>query len=186
MANKIMKKQQLQISKKTLLKGLAIFTVIETAALAGWLKLTSSGSLLAFILLLVGLILEHIRSSKLRRGSVDQISVGAVSLVEAVTWAGWLMLTSLSSYLAGVALFIGLAAGHVLETNMLKKQPLFTNFFKSFKNKLILSTTGIETAVGIVWLSLTLAGNPLLAIAVLFGGLFIEHSLSTFGKIVIK
>lgn len=166
------------------LKGIAVFTAVETAGVAGWLALRSAGHpWIALAVLLAGFVVEHFVSSNVKRGrSLFRLPDFAlykrlllIAVVETATWAGWLALTGVSAIGAVAALFAGLLVGHVFELNVLNGQPLRSQFL--FRAQQALVITGIETGIAVAWLALTSVAL-VAAIAVLFGGLFAEHVLS--------
>ncbi len=166
------------------LKGILVFTVIETVGVAVWLALIGAGHpIIALGVLLAGFVLEHIASSNVKRGRALlrlpsfalYLRLLLIAAVETATWAGWLALTDVVQVLAVIVLFAGLLVGHVFELNTLNEQPLRSQFL--FRARQALVITGVETLTAIAWLALTVTA-PVLAPVVLFGGLFGEHVLS--------
>lgn len=166
------------------LKGILVFTAIETVGVAAWFALIGAGHpWIAVAVLLAGLVLEHVFSSNVKRGRslFNLPSFGLylrlllIAGVETATWAGWLALTDVVKLLAVIVLFGGLLVGHVFELNTLNAQPLRSQFL--FRARQALVITGIETGVAIGWVALAALSQWLAAIA-LFAGLFVEHILS--------
>ena len=163
--------------------GLVTLNTIETVGLAAWLKLTPGKPGLAFAVLAVALLAEHIvgynnfkgRSLfKFKKVPFGRLTV--ISLLEAGVWAGWLAILSQGGWdnniFAAGFLFVGLIIHHITEMNTFLGHGFFRNF-GDFLDKSF-GFTVIETVTGIVWQLLT-AVNGLLAIGVLFIGLLFEH-----------
>lgn len=92
--------------------------------------------------------------------------------VEALTVAGWLALTGVNAILAIIVLFLGFILEHFISFNVKNQRPLFHAPANPIGNQLVLA--GVETITWAGWLALTTI-NPVVAAAVLFGGLLVGH-----------
>ena len=152
------------------------FTLIEVVTLAAWLALTVVQPVVAIVVLLAGLIAEHLVSFRVKNGVRAPLGpVAVIAAIETGTWAGWLALTFINPIVAAIVLFVGLNIGHVLERNNINSRPLFEKFVR--RNGGVLDISGIETGIGILWLAIA-AVNPIVAAVVLFVGIFVEHTIS--------
>lgn len=166
-------------------RAVLLFTALETAALAVWLALTPTHPVLAIAVLALGLFLEHtvslnnfmLMGTKAGLGKLfklhgqESLEVAGFSITESLIWALWLALTVVNPVLAGAALLLLMWAQHNLELNTFLDLPILGKLFRGAA----FGFTALETAAGIGWLALTQNGLPIPAVAVLFGGLLLEH-----------
>lgn len=177
---------------------IAVFTAIETAALAGWLRfvrgepLLSTAVAIGLGILVVGLFVEHILTDVAVNGlhfSFPFGSIIAFSLSETVLWAIWLQLAEVVGGLVGLGaafavLFVLLIPQHTIEDNVLQATDPLGDLVD-------LNTAGfsfIEAAGATVWLALVLRPGliggsvagidaALIGVAVLAVSLFVEHNI---------
>lgn len=177
---------------------IALFTAVETAALAGWLRfvrdepLLSTAVAIGLGILVVGLFIEHILTDIAVNGlhfSFPFGSIIAFSLSETVLWAIWLQVGETVGGLVGLGaafavLFVLLIPQHTIEDNVLRATNLFSDLVD-------LNTAGfsfIEAAGATVWLALVLhpglvGGSivgfdpALIGLGVLAASLFVEHNI---------
>lgn len=177
---------------------IAVFTAVETAALATWLRfvrdapVVSTAVAIGLGVLLVGLFVEHVLTDAAVNGLDLDLPVAPVvgfSVSETVLWAVWLRIAEVVGGLAGfavafVVLGVLLVPQHTVEDNVLRGSPLFGDLVD-------LDTVGfslIEAAGATVWLVLVLrpdlVGGTLggvdaavVGLAVLAVALFVEHTI---------
>jgi hypothetical protein len=161
----------------------AIFTAIETVAIAGWKALLGISKALSAGFLAVGLLLEHIVSYNFRNGrkALEVVGLPFKALVgiagfEAVVWIAWLAIAAYNPYLAAAVLYVGLLIGHAPELNVMRGFKPFYRFGDRIKRSL--DITVLETVTGVAWLALLMAGYAVPAVIVLFVGLYVEHTIS--------
>ena len=161
----------------------AVFTAIETAAIAIWRALLRVSRALAAGVLGVGFLLEHIVSYNFRNGRKALKIVGlpfkalvGIAGFETVVWIAWWIIAAYNPYLAAAVLYVGLLVGHAPELNVMRGFPPFYKFWDRVEESL--DITAIETGTGVAWRALVLAGQPVDAIIVLFAGLYVEHLVS--------
>jgi hypothetical protein len=113
---------------------IAVFTGIETAALAGWLELVhgesglSASFTIGIAVLLVGLVAEHILTDISVNGLTLNFPIRgivAISLSETILWALWLEIAQagggIDGFVMAFAVFaILLVPQHTIEDNTLK------------------------------------------------------------------
>ena len=161
---------------------IAIFTVVEVAALAIWLALVRSGSaIVGLVVLAVGFTLEHLIAYnvihrrgllELRGAPVGQKAV--VSLIETAIWAVWLVLAGMNDILAAVVLAALLIVEHTLSDNVFKGRGLFSRLLDP--RTIVFSL--IEAAGAAIWLLLVDAGQAVIGIGILAVASFIEHVMA--------
>jgi hypothetical protein len=161
----------------------AVFTAIETVAIAGWRALLRVNKILAAGFFAVGLLLEHVVSYNFRNGrkalefaGLPFVALSGIAGFETVVWIAWWVLASYNAYLAAAVLYVGLLVGHAPELNVMRRFPPFHQFRDRIKRSL--DITAIETVTGVAWRALLIAGRPIAAIVILFAGLQIEHLVS--------
>jgi len=161
----------------------AVFTAIETIAIAGWRALLTAGRVIAGAFLAGGLLLEHIVSYNYRNGrsalkvtGLPFAALAGIAGFEAIVWAAWFALTFVNPILAAVVLYVGLLVGHAPELNVMRGFSPFYRFFNRLKRSF--DITAIETGTGITWLALAQVGYSPIAIIILFVGLYVEHRIS--------
>jgi len=166
-----------------MLLGTGVFTVIETVTLAGWLALVLAGQpILAIVVLLVGLTVEHVISYNVRNGrgllrfgGLPILPILLIAAIETGTWAGWEALGS-TSVLAIAVLIVGLILGHGLELNVVRQRDAFERYGLRLVQSI--DITAIETVIGLLWRILVRMGQPIIGAGVLAVGLFVEHTVS--------
>lgn len=177
---------------------IAVFTAIETAALAGWLRfvrgepLLSTAVAIGLGILIVGLFVEHILTDVAVNGLHFSFPFGSIigfSLSETVLWAIWLQLAEVVGGLVGLGaafavLFVLLIPQHTIEDNVLQATDPLSDLVD-------LNTAGfsfIEAAGATAWLALVLRpgliggsvagiGAARIGLAVLAVSLFVEHNI---------
>lgn len=177
---------------------IAVFTLIETVALAIWLRFVrgeptlSTAVAIGLVVLVIGLIVEHTLTDAALNGVDLDVPVGAIvilSVSETVLWGVWLQVADtvgggVGLVAAFVVLGVLLVPQHTIEDNILQGRDLLGDLID-------LDTVGfslIEAAGATVWLALvlrpglvggTVAGldAALVGLAVLAVALFAEHSI---------
>lgn len=177
---------------------IAVFTAVETAALALWLRFVrdeptvSTAVAIGLGVLAVGLLLEHILTDLAVNGFNLEFPFGAIvilSVSETVLWGVWLEVAGFVDGLEGfviafAVLAILLVPQHTIEDNILQGRGLVEDVIN-------LNTTGfslIEAAGATAWLALvlrpdliggTVAGldAALVGLGILAIALFVEHSI---------
>ena len=164
------------------LLGIALFSAVETAALAVWLLLQRGAHYnpVAAAVLAVGLTVEHFISYNVRNNrpllqvrDLPFKQIVVVSILETIVWVAWLLAFPYSPLLATIILAVLLIPVHSIEGNV--------NHGRSFLYRLLDPKTIVfsivESVTGGAWL--LLAGTqPVLAIVVLFVGMTLEHIIS--------
>ncbi len=170
---------------------IAVFTIVEVAALVTWLALVRSdagiyqvsiSSLVAGLAVLaVGITIEHVLAYNVinRRGLLDLrgAPVGkkaVVSVIETGIWALWLALTSLNALLAAAVLAGLLIVEHTLSDNVFKDRGLFARLIDA--RTIIFSI--VEAAGAAIWLILVESNQAVVGIAILAVASFIEHLMA--------
>lgn len=176
---------------------IAVFTVIETAALAIWLRVVrgeptiSTTVAIGLGVLAIGLIIEHLLTDVAVNGFDLDFPIGAIvilSVSETVLWGIWLEVAELVGGLVGFAvafavLAILLVPQHTVEDNILQGRDLFADLID-------LNTVGfslIEAVGATLWLALVirpgLVGGTIVGIdagvvglGILAVTLFVEHN----------
>lgn len=159
-----------------LLGGIALFTAVETAALAGWLALTDTMAVLSVVILLVGLFVEGLINAKVVAGDFfpNPGSQALVAVTETVFWVVWLAIWMSSPVVATVFLFGTMAVQHAAEDSLARGRPLLGNLL----NADVLPHTAVEVVAATVWLVLVQVGLGIPALVVLFAGLLVEHRIA--------
>jgi len=170
---------------------IAVFTIVEGAALVLWLALVrsdagiyqvSTGSLVAGIAVLaIGFTIEHIIAYNVihDRGLLDLQGVpiaqkAVVSLIETVIWAVWLVLADLNGIIAAIALLVLLILEHTLSDNVFKGRDIFSKLLDA-------RTIGfslVEAVGAAIWLVLVEVNMTVVGIVILVIASFIEHMLA--------
>ena len=165
---------------------IAIFTIVETVALATWLALVrgaaNTGSTIAGLAVLaVGFTVEHILAYNVihGRGLLDLRGVpiaqkAVVSVIETGIWALWLVLTDLNPIVAAVVLAGLLIVEHTLSDNVFKGKGLFSRLIDG--RTIVFSL--IEAVGAAIWLALVQADLMVVGIVILLVASFIEHLLA--------
>lgn len=165
---------------------IAIFTLVETVALATWLAVVrgaaNTGSMIAGLAVLaVGFTVEHILAYNVihGRGLLDLRGVpiaqkAVVSVIETGIWAVWLVLTDLNPIVAAVVLAGLLIVEHTLSDNVFKGKGLFSRLIDG--RTIVFSL--IEAVGAAIWLALVVANLAIVGIIVLLGASFVEHLLA--------
>ena len=165
---------------------IAIFTLVEAAALITWLALVRGAAnigatIAGLAVLAVGITLEHILAYNvvhgrgllnLRGAPIGQKAV--VSAIETVIWALWLALVDLNAIVAAVVLAGLLIVEHTLSDNVFKSKGLFSRLIDT-------RTIGfslIEAVGAAIWLALVQANLALVGIVILLVASFIEHLMA--------
>lgn len=158
----------------------AVFTVLETATLGIWLALALQGrAVLAFVVLAVGLSIEHITRLALF-GRFSGQAAGekiVVSVIEAAIWAVWEAVFNprFGLVIATLILAALLIVEHTLTRNVVQRIGLFRRLIDP-------STIGpslIEGAGAGIWRALVPRGQPIVGLAVFAVANFIEHRILT-------
>lgn len=177
---------------------IAVFTVVETAALAIWLEIVrgeptiSTAVAIGLGVLLVGLVIEHLLTAVAVNGFDIEFPVVAIvilSVTETILWGLWLEVAERVGGIAGFAvafavLGILLVPQHTIEDNILQGRSLLGEVVD-------LHTVGfslLESAGATVWLALVLRPDlvggsiadldaPLVGLGVLAVALFVEHNV---------
>ena len=165
---------------------IAIFTIVETVALATWLALVNgaanTGSTVAGLAVLaVGFTIEHILAYNVvhGRGLLDLRGVpiaqkAVVSVIETGIWALWLILADRNAIVAAIVLAGLLIVEHTLSDNVFKGKGLFSRLIDT-------RTIGfslIEAVGAAIWLALVVANLAIVGIIVLLVASFVEHSMA--------
>lgn len=159
-----------------------VFSVIEVAALVGWLILADQGARLAAVAVLaVGLTLEHIVTDNLLQGrplfNFAKLPLGQIvtfSVLETAIWAAWLMLWGVSAILATAFLAAALTVEHTVSRNVHQRRRLLDRIIDAQ----VLPHTAVETVSCSAWLVLARSAHPVLAVAVLLVGSVVEHTIA--------
>lgn len=170
---------------------IAVFTAVETAALAIWLRFVrdeptmSTAAAIGLGVLAVGLILEHILTDVAVNGfnlELPLVAIVILSVSETLLWAIWLEVADLVGGINGfviafVVLAILLVPQHTVEDNILQGRGLIDDVIN-------LNTAGIsliEAAGATVWLALVLRPD-------LIGGMVLgfEAALVGFGILAVS
>lgn len=146
------------------LVGIASFTVVEVAALAGWLALVRTeplgeasavvGASLLFVGLFVEGLLTHVTVNGVRR-SPRTVVIAAFTATETLLWVGWLALAErigglLGIGAAGLALAVLLVPQHTVEDNVLRGKAALARLFDAGTIRFSV----IEAAGATAWLLL--------------------------------
>ena len=170
---------------------IAVFTVVEVAALAIWLALVrddagafqadTSPIIIGVAILAGGITIEHLLSYNVinRRPllKIGGLPVGrklVVSIIETGIWALWLILADLNALAAALVLAVLLIFEHTFSDNVFKDRGVFSRLVD-------VRTVGfsiIEAAGAAVWLGLVDGGQQIVGIAVLLVASFIEHTMA--------
>ena len=170
---------------------IAVFTIIEAAALAAWLALVrsdagiyqvSTGSLVAGLAVLaIGFTIEHIVAYNVihNRGLLEIVGApvgkkAVVSLIETVIWALWLVLADLNAIVAALVLTGLLILEHTLSDNVFKGRDIFSKLL----DVRTIGFTLIEAVGAAIWLALVEVNMAVLGIVILVVASFIEHTLA--------
>lgn len=174
----------------------AVFTAIETAALAIWLGFVqgeptvSTAAAIGLGVLIVGLTIEHILTAVAVNGLSVNLRFGAIvilSVSETILWGIWFEVSDIVGGVTGfiiafVVLAVLLVPQHTLEDNILQGRDLLSDIIN-------LGTVGfslVEALAATVWLALVLQPGlvggsianvdaAIVGLGVLLLGLFIEH-----------
>lgn len=177
---------------------IAVFTGVETLALATWLRLVRGEPLLSAAvatglgILVIGLIIEHILTDVAVNGVNFDLPFGAIlaiSLTEAVIWGVWLEVAVNVGGLAGLGLALVFLAvilipQHSIEDNVLRGRDLLSDPL----NPGTVGFSLVEAAGATIWLAFVLRPDliggglsrvdaGLIGLAVLAVALFIEHNI---------
>lgn len=166
--------------------GIIVFTIVELAALVGWLALVLQGNNIAGIaVLVVGLILEHLLSYNVSNGrSLFDFSGSPfggliiISVTESVLWIVWLIISQGSGIIVGLAfLAVTMFFQHSIERNVFQSKPLFDDIIKPA----VISFTLIEVVAASIWLFFVLdsGSSNILGAGILGVGLLVEHIIQT-------
>ena len=163
--------------------GRLVFTAIEAATLLGWLALTRVNAVAAVIVLLVGLIAEHLVSFNVAQSrplfKLQGQPLAGIALSSAIETVAWIYLLTLAP--VRVALAFGLIqVGHAIELNNVNRFPSFTKFFNRLKAATRHSL--IEDGVGLVGI-LVWPTSPLAALFIFLIGLYVEHFFASRAKL---
>lgn len=156
--------------------GIAVFTVVEDAALVIWLALVRAGQRVGGVAaLLVGFFVEHVIAQRVKGGPVTgkiagQIAVNAI--LETVVWVVWLVLWPISRIGATAWLYATLVVEHSLTDNIFHGRPLFSRLL----NRNVFGFTALETIGSTAWLALVDAGQVPVGIAILVVFQYAEHA----------
>ena len=170
---------------------IAVFTVVEVAALAIWLAFVrgdagsfqaDNGSIVAGVgVLAVGITIEHLLSynviNKRPLLKISGLPVGkklVVSVLETGIWAIWLILAELNALAAALVLAVLLIFEHSFSDNVFKGRGIFSRLL----NVRTIGFSVIEAAGAAGWLNFVGAGQQIAAVAVLFIASFIEHTMA--------
>jgi hypothetical protein len=152
------------------LVGIASFTVVEVAALAGWLALVRieplgpASEVVGVSLLFAGLFLEglltHVTVNGVRKAP-RTVVIAAFTATETLLWVGWLALAervggALGIGAAGLALAVLLVPQHTVEDNVLGSRSALARLFDA-------GTIGfsvLEAAGATAWLLLVAGVVP--------------------------
>lgn len=166
--------------------GIIVFTIIELAALVGWLALVLQGNNIAGIaVLIIGLVLEHLVSynvfNKRPLFNFSGIPLGGLLLIsatETLIWVVWLVLSQGSGIVIGaVFLVITMFLQHSVERNVFLGKPLFDHIVKTE----VIGFTVIEAVAAAVWLFFVLdpGMSNIVGAGILGIGLLVEHIIQT-------
>lgn len=181
---------------------IAGFTVVETAALAGWLSFVRDAPTVSVAVaiglgvLLVGLVVEHVLTDFAVNGvalSLPRAEVVVFSASETALWAVWLVVAerlggAVGVLVAGVVLAVLLVPQHTIEDNVLRGRGLLADLAD-------LGTAGfslVEAVAATLWLAFVLrlavvepvlvgqlgaVGADVVGLAALAALLFVEHTM---------
>ena len=169
----------------------AVFTVVEVAALVIWLALVrgeagtfqmDSVSIATGLgILAVGITIEHLLSynviHKRPLFKLGGLPVGkklVVSVIETGIWAIWLILADTNALAAALVLAVLLIFEHTFSDNVFKGRGIFSGLL----NVRTVGFSIIEAAGAAVWLAFVGAGQPIGGIAALLITSFIEHTMA--------
>ena len=170
---------------------IAVFTVVEVAALAIWLVLVRddagisqvepSSTIIGVAILAGGITIEHLLSYNVINSrpllKIGGLPVGrklVVSIIETGIWALWLILADLNALAAALVLAVLLIFEHTFSDNVFKDRGVFSRLVD-------LRTVGfsiIEAAGAAVWLGFVGAGQEILGIVVLLVTSYVEHTMA--------
>ena len=170
---------------------IAVFTVVEVAALAIWLALvrgeagtfqsTTASIVIGVGVLAVGITIEHLLSynviNKRPLFKIGGLPVGkklVVSVLETGIWAIWLILAGLNALAAALVLAVLLIFEHSFSDNVFKGRGIFSRLL----NVRTIGFSVIEAAGAAVWLNFVGAGQQIAGVAVLLIASFIEHTMA--------
>lgn len=170
---------------------IAVFTVVEVAALAIWLALVrpdtgafqadTTSLVIGLAVLAGGITIEHLLSyNVINRRPLLKLSglpVGrkfVVSVIETGIWALWLILADLNALAAALVLAVLLIFEHTFSDNVFRDRGIFARLVD-------VRTVGfsiIEAAGAALWLVLVDADQPIVGVAVLLITSFVEHTMA--------
>jgi len=156
--------------------GIAVFTLVEDAALIIWLLLVRAGQRVGGVAtLVVGFFVEHVIAQKVKGGPVTGRIAGRIgvnAVVETVVWVVWLLLWPISRIAATAWLYATLVVEHSLTDNIFHVRPLFSQLL----NRHVLGFTALETIGSTAWLAFADAGRAAIGIAFLVVFQYAEHA----------
>ncbi len=167
--------------------GIIVFTIVEFATLVGWLALVLQGNNIAgIVVLVVGLILEHLLSYNVSKGrslfDFSGLPFGGlliVSVSESVLWIVWLIISQGTGGIIAGLIFLAITMffQHSIERNVFQGKPLFDTIIKPA----VISFTLVEAVAAAIWLFFVLdPGSSNIIGAVILGvGLLVEHIIQT-------
>src|SRR5437016_4545347 len=148
--------------------GIAVFTLVDDAALIIWLLLVRAGERVGGVAtLIVGFFVEHVIAQKVKGGPVTGRIAGRIgvnAVVETVVWVVWLVLWPISRIAATAWLYATLVVEHSLTDNIFHDRPLFSHLL----NRHVLGFTA--------WLAFVDAGRAAVGIAFLVVFQYAEHA----------
>lgn len=162
--------------------GIVLFSIIEVAALAGWLALVDADRWIIGVLVLeVGLIVEHlVTDNLLHKRSLfqsDGVPFGQIfvfSALETGIWVSWLALWGIHPALASAFLVAALVIEHTVSKNVHERRPIFDKIVDVG----VIPHSIVETAACDGWLVLVRAGQPIGGVIFLLVGSILEHVIA--------
>jgi hypothetical protein len=163
--------------------GLALFTIVEDAALVVWLVLARSNrAVFGILTLIVGFFIEHVIAYNVKRRqslfSFNQLPAGKVflnALLETfLVWVPWLVLWDIHPALAIVYVYPTLVVEHSFTDNIFHNRSLVANLF----NRKVWGFSFLEGTGCNGWLALVTYGQPVLGVIVLVVFQFLEHRMA--------
>lgn len=178
----------------TLNPRILVFTIVEVAALVGWLILALQvndilSGILAIAVLIGGFTLEHLITynvvHKRPLFNFSGLPIGqkfVVSIIESVIWITWLLIMRSEVFdlgtnlvIASIFMFVTLLVEHTLSDNVFTKRGLFERIL----DRRVVGFTLIETVAAGIWIGLVLGTDyAIVGIIILFIGSFAEHQLA--------
>lgn len=171
-----------------------VFTIVEVAALVGWLILALQATdiltgILAVLVLIGGFTLEHLitynvvhKRPLFRFSGLPIRQKFVVSIIETGIWVIWLLILRSEIFdlgtnlvIASIFMFATLLVEHTLSDNVFTKRKLFERIF----DRKVIGFTVVETIAAGIWIFYALETEyAFVGVIILFIGSFAEHQLA--------